>query len=150
MTIDRGMKQGEKLYLFLMKAITAPNQDAEYLYYANSEKKTLKRIKVDRMAEFEKESAYSELPKLTYEEKYEFLHTYMEQQSTENQEIIRKVLENYKKSSDFFIEHDLKKVNAPLAQGLSMSLGPFLTERFALLYGHLEIDLNWTVDFGSG
>jgi len=139
------MKREDRFDYFLKLAITSPNESPEYIYFYDEKNKSLVRIPVGFSSS--KGDSYVELPKLSFQEKKAFLVNFFDNQPEQLRTKAFAILDNFRESSDFKLDHDIKEIDKDLALSFFFESGKFLYGKVKELYGDFSLDEKMNIEW---
>lgn len=137
------MTEQDRYYSFLIDAISAPNQNSEFVYLYSPAEHQLVQVRSELLVQKRNQlKGMHQLPKLDYCDKVNWLKDYLDKKEGIVRETILEELESFTESSLMYLQFPqaLKNVNHNAAVQMNLDLGKFLVETALQKYKGWSLD----------
>lgn len=135
------MKQLDRYYFFLFKALSEANESPEFRYFYHLKNDCLIVVPVKNAKTFNN-GEWVELPKISHQNRLLFLTSFFEKQNKLHQKEIIKLINSFNERSNFDISKLIRKIDYDLALSFEISRGAFLLEQIEALYSKFNLNEN--------
>ncbi len=118
------MTREDRFGLFLIKAISRPNICPKFKYYYDASKKILIRKTFDETS-FNEYNELTELSHLSFEDKKNFLSSFLNKQSDAIKLQMESIIENFSRNSSFELEKEFQLISQDLAMDFFLRVENF-------------------------